>query len=94
VTPPVGKKKKLKVGVKKVKLDVGEFRDKTKEIEVVEGVTTVAEALKLAGQSVPEDRTAKDEGWRLNDKVCGWTSVITGSEPTLYRIPKVQAGRE
>jgi len=95
----VAKKKTVKVGTKtksggKVKLDVGEFRDKTKEIEVVEGVTTVAEALNQAGQTIPGDKTAKDEGWRLNGKVCTWTDVITGKEPTLYRLPKVQAGRE
>lgn len=77
----------------KVKLDVGEFRDKTKDIEVVEGETTVAEALKKAGYSIPTDKTAKEEGWRLNGKVCSWTDVITGKEPTLYRLPRVQAGR-
>lgn len=93
----MAKKTKLSVGAKKgktLKLDVGEFSDKTKEIEVVDGVTTVAEALNKAGHSVPGDRTAKEEGWRLNGHVCNWTDKITGKSPTLYRLPKGKAGQE
>lgn len=90
----MAKKVKAKVSTKgkTIKLDVGEFRDKTKDIEIVEGVTTVAEALVKAGHSVPAAKTAKEEGWRLNGKTCSWTDKITGKEPTLYRLPKVQAG--
>lgn len=87
----MAKKAAAKKG-KTIKLDTGEFSDKTKEIDVVDGVTTVAEAWAKAGHTVPEAKTAEEEGLRLNGRVCKWTDKITGKSPTLYRLPKGKAG--
>jgi hypothetical protein len=77
---------------KTLKLVVGEFRGKEKEIDVSEG-TTVAEAVRKAGYSVPDTRTAEEEDWRLNGHHCNWTDKITGKNPSLYQLDKVQAGK-
>jgi len=87
------KAKKKSAPKKRYLLDTGEFSDKTKEIEVREGVTTVAEAWRLAGFDVPGDKTAKEVGMRLNGRVCKWTDKIEGKNPTLYRLPKGKNGR-
>lgn len=75
-----------------VLLDVGVFRDKTKEIRVIEGVTQVWQALEKAGHEVDRFNTAYGSGWRLNGDKCEWTDVIKGKEPTLYCLPRVRVG--
>lgn len=82
-----------------IKLDVGDMRDKTKDIEVTIGVTTVAEALGKAGYPIHATRSAKQEGWRLNGKPCDWSDVVTSTLTddgkriaTLWRLPEVKAG--
>lgn len=77
---------------KAYKLTVGENFDKEKDIDVVDGATTVAEAWRLAGFDVPGDKTAEELGMRLNGHPCKWTDKISGSKPTLYKLPKGKAG--
>ena len=80
-------------------VDFGNVRDKTKDLVVVAGVTTVAEAVRLGGHTVPGDKTAKQENWRLRGKVCEWTDVIQyeedlegNADTTLWKIPETRAG--
>jgi len=78
-----------------LKIDFGNVRDKTKDLTIVAGVTTVAEAVRLGGFNVPGDRTAKQEHWRLRGKVCEWTDVIQyEDETTLWQIPETRAGAD
>ncbi len=86
------KSKKKAPAQRKGVAHVGKLRGKTKEVSIIVGKTTVAEALRKAEITIPSGQTAKQKNWRLNGYDCEWTTVINKTPTDLYQVPDADGG--